>query len=265
MKIGIFDSGLGGLIILKSIVRYLPEYDYVYLGDTLHMPYGNKTADQIYEYTKKGVEFLFKQHCELVILGCNTASAQALRRIQQEFLKRKYKNKRVLGVIIPTVEEAIKNSNAKIGILGTKLTVNSKVYLKELRKRNKTKNISQQAAPLLASIIEADNQKELDKALVKYLKPLQQKNVNEIILACTHYSLAHAKIQKILGNQVKIYDQTKIIPKKLDSYIEKHRSIRAQLSNNKQRILFVTKLTAKNIKLSQRWFGKKAKLNLVKI
>jgi glutamate racemase len=166
MKIGVFDSGLGGLIILKSIVKKLPSYDYVYLGDTLHMPYGNKTNNQIYQFTKKGVEFLFKQNCQLVILGCNTASAHALRKIQQEFLIKRYKDKRVLGVIIPTVEEATKKSSSKIGILGTKVTINSKVYLKELKKRNKIENVYQQAAPLLAQAIENGDKIKLKIATI---------------------------------------------------------------------------------------------------
>ena len=121
MKIGIFDSGLGGLTILKEIIKTLPLYDYVYFGDNARVPYGARSADLIFSFTVKAVEFLFKKNCQLVILACNTASATALRRIQQDYLPKKYPNRRVLGVIKPAVEALDQTNSHRVGVIGTYL------------------------------------------------------------------------------------------------------------------------------------------------
>ena len=132
--IGVFDSGLGGLTILKEFIRELPNYDYVYLGDNARTPYGNKSQETIYEFTKQAVDFLFGKGCELIIIACNTASAQALKKIQQEYLPARYPDKKVLGVIRPLVEKVVSVSNVnRVGVIGTKATVKSGVYQKELQ------------------------------------------------------------------------------------------------------------------------------------
>src|SRR4030043_1279747 len=130
MKIGVFDSGLGGLIILKEIIKKLPQYDYIYLGDNARTPFGNRSQEIIYKFTEQAVDFLFKQDCELIIIACNTASAKALRQLQQEWLPQNYPDRRVLGVIRPVVEKAIEVAKKKIGVIGTKGTVNSQAYLR---------------------------------------------------------------------------------------------------------------------------------------
>ncbi len=152
MKIGIFDSGIGGLVIARSLISELPQYDYVYLGDTKRVPYGDRSQKEIYEFTRQGLDFLFAQGCGLAILACNTASAQALRKIQREYLPRKYPDKKVLGVVIPTAEACAKYK--VVGILATSSTVSSKSYVTELKKLNPKINIIQQAAPLLVPLIE---------------------------------------------------------------------------------------------------------------
>src|SRR6056297_2767040 len=141
--IGIFDSGLGGLTILRGVLEQLPQYDYIYLGDSARNPYGNKSQDLIYDYTRQGVEFLMKKGCRLVIIACNTASAKALRRLQQEWLPEKYPDRRILGVIIPTAEAAAevvhqepprkRRKKNKIGIIGTKATIESQTFEQELK------------------------------------------------------------------------------------------------------------------------------------
>jgi len=129
--IGVFDSGLGGLTVLKEFLRVLPDYNYIYLGDNARAPYGNKSDEVIYEYTKQAVDFLFKQGCGLIILACNTVSVKALRRIQQEYLPKFYPDKRVLGVVVPAVETAVELSHChKLGVIGTTITINSGVYQK---------------------------------------------------------------------------------------------------------------------------------------
>jgi len=179
MKIGIFDSGLGGLVIAKAIFKKLPGYDYVYLGDTKNLPYGNKTSIQVYKYTSDAVKYLFDNGCQLVILACNTASALALRKIQREFLPRYYPDRRVLGVVIPTLEsifpplplgegrlvrrslgegggEVIKKLT-KIGVIGTSATINSHIYKKELMKIDPRAKIIELATPKLVPLIEQNS------------------------------------------------------------------------------------------------------------
>ncbi|MBD3247871.1 glutamate racemase, partial [Candidatus Falkowbacteria bacterium] len=126
--IGVFDSGVGGLTVLKNFLEYLPEYNYIYLGDNARVPYGDKSQDIIYEYTKEAVDFLFGQGATLIILACNSASSKALRKIQQEYLPKKYLGKKVLGVVRPLAEKAAQDGYEKIGVIGTKATVNSGVY-----------------------------------------------------------------------------------------------------------------------------------------
>src|SRR5579859_3847056 len=130
MKIGIFDSGLGGLVIAKSIIKRLPAYDYVYLGDTANVPYGSRGQAEIFRLTRRAVRRLFEDGCQLVIVACNTASTNALRKIQQEFLPKNFPDRRVLGVIIPTLE-SIDANHRRIGVIGTKATIKSGIYKKE--------------------------------------------------------------------------------------------------------------------------------------
>ncbi len=153
MKIGIFDSGLGGLIIAKSIRKSMPEYDYVYLGDTKRVPYGNRSHETVYEFTKQAVDYLFKkENCKIVIIACNTASARALRRIQQEYLLKNFPDRKVLGVLIPTAEECAKYK--KVGIIATTGTILSNTFVDEIKKINKKTQIFQNPAPMLVPLAE---------------------------------------------------------------------------------------------------------------
>ena len=178
--IGVFDSGLGGLSVLKKFLSDVPGYHYIYLGDSARLPYGNKSPETIYAYTVEAVDFLFKQNCHLVIIACNTASAQALRRLQQEWLPYHYPDRRVLGVIKPLAEAATTNNFKKIGIIGTTATINSKTYPKEIHELNSKLKVYGQAAPLLVPLIEdgrLDNP-ETKLILKSYLAPLQAKKID---------------------------------------------------------------------------------------
>ena len=153
--IGVFDSGLGGLTVLKSFLRVLPDYNYIYLGDSARAPYGGRSQDTIYGYTKEAVDFLFAHGCELIIIACNSASAQALRKIQQEHLPKKYPGKNALGVIRPLVEEVARDKNInRVGVIGTRATIESCAYKTELKKLNSDLEIFQTSAPLLVPLIE---------------------------------------------------------------------------------------------------------------
>jgi glutamate racemase len=269
MKIGIFDSGLGGLFILKSIIEKLPQYDYVYLGDTKRVPYGNRSKQTVYEFTCEAVNFLFRRNCQLIILACNTASALALRRLQKEYLPRHYPDRRVLGVIIPTIEAAADSAKDKIGVLGTLGTVSSNVFPKEFRKASPRLKIYQQAAPLLVPLVENDSLKFAAPILREYLKPLLRHNVKTIVLGCTHYPLLKNKIRQMAGRpakcRVRVISQDEIMPAKLADYLSRHPEITRRLSQNHGREFLVTDLTESFTKTARRWFGKKIKLRLVSL
>ena len=262
MKIGIFDSGLGGLIILRSMLRSkVRKFDYVYLGDTKNLPYGDKSQEQIYRLTKKSVEYLFKKNCHLVILACNTASSQALRKLQQEYLpKSRYKDRKILGIIRPTVEEVAKFK--RIGIIGTRRTIDSKAYIREIIKVTKKFFIIQKAAPKLVPMIEANEFS--GKTLSEYLEPFKREKIDALILACTHYSVIKSAIAKFVTARTKIISQDEILPQKLQQYLNRHPEISGKLSKRGKIKLLVTKLNPNYVSLAKKWFGK-AKLKQVKI
>ena len=217
MRIGIFDSGLGGLIVARAIRRAMPQYDYVYLGDTKRVPYGNRSHDAVFEFTKECVEHLFeKEKCALVIVACNTASAQALRELQKNF-----KNKKILGVLIPTAEEAAKFQ--RVGILGTAGTIISNAFPREIRKLNKKTTVFQNPAPLLVPLAEAGEKKGAIPFIEKYLAPLTGKKIDVLVLGCTHYPVFKKEMKLVLRKaspRAKIISQDEIIPKKLAGKIK---------------------------------------------
>lgn len=264
MKIGIFDSGVGGLIIAKAIRGAMPEYDYVYLGDTKRVPYGNRSHETVYEFTLEGVNYLFeKENCAIVIIACNTASARALREIQQKYLIKNYPDRKVIGVLIPTAEESAKYN--KVGIIGTTGTIVSNTFPTEIKKINPKIQIFQNPAPMLVPLAE-DGEKVLAKPfLVKYLKMFLAKKPDAIVLGCTHYPFFKKEIRKIVGKNMKVISQDEIIPKKLKVYLEKHTEITRKLSKGKSTKILVTDITKNVEKLTKEWFGKDVKPELVKI
>ncbi|PIR96338.1 MAG: glutamate racemase [Candidatus Doudnabacteria bacterium CG10_big_fil_rev_8_21_14_0_10_42_18] len=267
MKIGIFDSGLGGLIIAKAVIKKLPKYDYAYLGDTKRVPYGNRSQATVYEFTRQAVEYLFKkQNCQLIILACNTASSEALRKIQQSYLPKNFPNRRVLGVIIPTMETVAEDKkNKRVGVLATSGTVNSHIYKKELKKLTPKIKIVEQAAPLLVPLAEFDGMQYSDKILKNYLKPLITAKVNKIVLGCTHYPLFSNKIKKIVGGKVDILSQDKILPGKLKEYLKKHKETDTKLSRNGKRKFLVTDVNQNLKQASGLLFGKSIKFKMVRL
>jgi len=195
----------------------------------------------------------------LIILACNTASAEALRRIQQEWLPKNFPQKRVLGVVRPTVEEAVKmTKNNKIGVIGTEATISSRSYIREIQNLNPKIKIFQRACPLLVPIIEAGehNQEGIDLILKKYLKPLIKKDIDTLILGCTHYPIIKDKIKKITG-QIQLISQEEIIGPKLVDYLKRHPEIEKKLGKSKKRIFLTTDSTDRFQKLGSQFFGKK--------
>jgi glutamate racemase len=260
MKIGIFDSGLGGLIIAKSIFKLLPKYDYIYFGDTKNLPYGEKSKTQIYQHTKKAVDFLFKQDCNLVILACNTASAMALRKIQQDYLKKYYPSRRVLGVIIPTLEAVdSKLANKNIGVIATNATANSHIYI------NPKAKIYELATPKLTSLIENNLFTDANKYLIKNLNILKKKEISTLILGCTHYALLKKEAKKFFGKNVVVLSQDNIIPQSLAKYLTKHKEIEVNLSTQGFRKFYTTSERKSFSHVAKRLFGKNLKFEIAKI
>lgn len=258
--IGVFDSGFGGLSVLRHIVRVLPEYDYVYLGDTARMPYGARSQEVIYEFTQQAVDFLFQNNCELIILACNTASSEALRKIQQEYLPKYYPKKRVLGVIIPAAEEAIEvTGNNKIGVMATESAVASGAFERELKKLNPLAQVFQQGCPLLVPIVESGEQNSeiTDVMLRKYITPLMKKNIDTLILGCTHYGILESKIKNITGQNIRVISEGKIVAKKMKQYLQRHSEIERILSKKRRITFYTTDITNRFKDLGSKFFGKK--------
>lgn len=244
-SIGVFDSGYGGLTVLKSIIEILPDYNYIYLGDNARSPYGDHSFETVYHYTLQSVEWLFSKGCKLVILACNTASAKALRNIQQLVLPKKYPDYRVLGVIRPTAE-IIGNftQTQKVGILGTRGTVRSNSYPIEISHFFSDVEVFQQSCPLWVPLIENNEHlnEGADYFVKKYLDELfvQSKDIDTLLLACTHYPLMIPKIAAYVSNQIKIVAQADIVAKSLLDYLNRHPEIENGLFKNQERLFYTS-------------------------
>ena len=243
--IGVFDSGYGGLTILKDIAALLPQYDYLYLGDNARTPYGSRSFETVYHYTLQCVKWFFEQGCSLVILACNTASAKALRTIQQKDLPVLAPNKRVLGVIRPTAEIIGQYSLSKqIGILGTQGTVLSQSYPIEIQKFFPEVTVWQQACPMWVPLIE--NNEHLNEGanyfVDKYIQKLLQQNANidTILLACTHYPLLYPKIKAALPAHIQVIMQGNIVAQSLQNYLQRHPEIEAKCTQNGRQAFYTT-------------------------
>lgn len=247
---------------MRGIVKELPKYNFIYLGDSARVPYGTRSKETVHKFTKQAIDFLFKKNCELVIVACNTASSDALRLIQQKHVPKYYASKKVLGVLIPAAEEACKKTkNKKVGVMATKGTVRSESFIRELRKIDPKIKAYQKACPLLVPIVEAGEQdlKSTDITLKKYLRPLIDKKIDTLILGCTHYGILEPKIRKIIGRKIKIISESKIVAGKLKNYLERHQEIENKLGKNKKRIFYSTDLTKNFEILGSQFFGEKIK------
>lgn len=226
-KIGVFDSGYGGLTILKGIRQELPEYDYLYLGDNARAPYGTRSFDIVYDFTRQAVEYLFKRGCYLVILACNTASAKALRSIQQQILPTQYPGRRVLGVIRPTVEAVGEISSTRhIGLLATPGTVRSKSYTLEVGKLHPDMKLTETACPMWVPLVETGEAsgEGADYFVKKYIDKTigEDPEIDTLLLGCTHYPILMPKIKQYAPEGVKVLSQGEIVGKSLADYLKRH-------------------------------------------
>ena len=256
MKIGVFDSGLGGLLITHGLIQSLPEYDYLYLGDTARVPYGNRSQKVIYEFTRQAIDYLFHHGCSLVIVACNTASAEALRQIQQEYLPAQYPDRKVLGVVVPAVEAAIAaTKNYRIGVLATRSTVASDAFEREILKRSPESTVTQIAAPLLVPLVENSGIKWANPILSDYLAPLTRSRIDTLVLGCTHYPYLKRQIAAIMGPQVNLICQNEIVPPSLADYLARHPEVSRKLSQSSRYSFQVTDLTPDVYGLAAELFG----------
>ena len=237
-SIGVFDSGYGGLTILKEIIRVLPQYNYLYLGDNARAPYGTRSFEAVYQYTGEAVRKLFDMGAQLVILACNTASAKALRTIQQVDLPVLAPERRVLGVIRPSVEALANYShNGHVGILATRGTVASGSYPLEIEKLYGQRfHITQLACPMWVPLVE-NNELEgegTEYFIRKYLRELfaADRQIDTIILACTHYPLLRPLIEKQVPPHVNIIGQGHIVADSLSDYLRRHPEMDCRLAKD---------------------------------
>lgn len=235
--IGVFDSGYGGLTILREIRHAMPQYDYLYLGDNARAPYGTRSFDIVYEFTLQAVKYLFKQGCHLIILACNTASAKALRTIQQNDLPHIDPARRVLGVIRPTVEKlGSLSQNGNIGIFGTPGTIQSQSYELEIAKLHPQFHTYTQSCPMWVPLVE--NREALNPGADYFVKQeinrlfSKQPDIDTVILGCTHYPLLLDKIKKYTPPTAQVVTQGEIVAESLIDYLKRHPEIDLRCSKN---------------------------------
>lgn len=243
--IGVFDSGYGGLTVLKEITAALPQYDYIYLGDNARSPYGTRSFETVYEYTLQCVQWFFSQGCQLVILACNTASAKALRTIQQKDLPKIDPSKRVLGVIRPTTEVIGQYTQTnQVGILATNGTVTSNSYPIEVQKFYPNVQVYQEACPMWVPLVENNeyNSDGADYFIQKNINSLLQQSgdIDTILLACTHYPLLLQKIKKAVPEGISVLSQGQIVASSLALYLQNHPQMEEKCSKNGQMAFFTT-------------------------
>ncbi|VXD19900.1 glutamate racemase [Marinoscillum sp. 108] len=258
--IGIFDSGYGGLTVLREIVKVLPDHDFLYLGDNARTPYGNRSFKTIYEYTLESVKYLLNEGCPLIILACNTASAKALRTIQQRDLPGLAPDRRVLGVIRPTAEVIGQYSQTgHVGVLGTSGTVNSESYLLEIKKQSPELKVFQQACPMWVPLVEngEHDSEGADYFVEKYLRELfsQSEKIDTLLLACTHYPLLIKKIMTRIPAGITVLNQGEIVAPSLEDYLNRHPEISDFCLKNHQLRFLTTDETENFNKKAKTFFG----------
>lgn len=253
---GIFDSGVGGLSVVRLLQKRLPQAGFIYLGDTAHFPYGEKSREVIGNYAIRNTQFLIDKGARSIIIACHTASALAVNN-----LRRYFRNIKIYDIITPAIREIISAEYQKIGVIGTRATINSSVYKKKL-KPYKVKVISH-ACPLLVSLIEEGwvDKPETESILQEYLKPLKKEKIEALVLSCTHYSLIEPKIRTIMGPKVRLIDPAKLLMEEIVAEGENHD---LKKSSKKEKNVYVTDFLSRFEQLGQLFLGEKIKVKKAK-
>lgn len=256
MKIGIFDSGLGGLLVTHSFIEKMPQYDYLYIGDTLHVPYGDRSQDEIYSFTLAAVTYLLEHDCKLVILACNTASAKALKTIQQDFLPKYYPDRKVLGVLIPAAHAAAAaTKNNVVGVIATKSTVESGAFIREIDKTRPGIKVVQRSAPQVVPLVEQNKIKQAGKAMIEQISPMLQDAPDTIILGSTHYPFVKEAVRQFVGHNVTVICQDELLALSLQTYLKQHPEIEQSLGKSGRNEFLVTSITSTTRQVANRLFG----------
>jgi len=266
--LGFFDSGFGGLSVVREIRKRLPRYSFTYLGDNARTPYGSRSLETIHRYTLEGVVELFNRGAKLIIVACNTSSSVALRKIQQEYLPGHYPDRRVLGIVIPTAEEVSALSITKtIGILATEATVNSLAYLQEIAKIDATVRVHQQACPLLVPIIESGELESVIAPAQHYMTELLGKDpeMDTVLLGCTHYALIESLIRPMVPAGIKVVSQGQIVASKLENYLARHPEMEQRLDRSGMETFLSTENSPRIQTLATRFFGQPLRIDTVQL
>lgn len=257
--IGIFDSGIGGLTVVKAVMHALPNYKIIYFGDTARTPYGNKSPEVVTQYAREDAQFLLSKEVSMIIIGCNTASAAATNVLRKEL------NVPVFEVIAPAVRLALTSTkNGRVGVIGTRATIGSGAYRNQLAHHNKKLFIFEQACPLLVPLVEEGmlRNKETEMMLRTYLAPILKKNIDTLILGCTHYPLLKPLIQKIVGKRIHLVDSASAVAYEVKEYVKAHPKIHKKLQKGQSQF-FVSDRTLHAEKIASHWLNCKIRLQLV--
>lgn len=261
--IGVFDSGVGGLTVVKEIFKVLPEYQIVYFGDTAHLPYGTKSKEAIERYSLASLQFLLNQGAKVIVIACHTASSLAA-----DTLRKKFPKVPIFDVVEPGIKQALGiTKNKRIGIIGTSATIRSKSHEKALLSLNPGVEVTSKACPLFVPLVEEGwlKRPETKKIARYYLRPLKLKQIDTLILACTHYPLLYDIISGYMGQRVKLIDPAHEVAKELKEFLEKDKKIAQTLIKGKNHKFFVSDVPYKFTELSKRCLGKVVKVEQIKM
>jgi len=256
--LGFFDSGFGGLSVVRKIREALPRHSFVYLGDNARTPYGSHSLDVIHRYTLEGIIELFNRGAELIVVVCNTSSSVALRKIQQEYLPNHHPDRRVIGTIIPTAEEVSSLTRSKvIGILATEATVSSLAYPQEILKIDPEVRVYQQACPLLVPIVESGDLHAAAVPASRYVEGLlgQDPQMDATLLGCTHYALIEHIFRELIPPEIRIVTQGEIVARKLVDYLRRHPEMDRRLEKSGGQHFLSTECSPRIQTLATQFFG----------
>ena len=260
--IGIFDSGIGGLTVVKSVMERIPGYDIIYFGDTARTPYGTKSADTVIKYSVENIDFLLQYGAKLVVMACNTASSVAAKRVAETF------DVPIFEVVTPATEQAVKSSvKSVVGVIGTRATVKSGMYEKKIKNMKPDAKVYSVACPLLVPLVEEGWMKKPETKMIikKYLLPLKVRQIDTLILGCTHYPLLKAIIQRKIGKKVRVIDSSIAVAEKVKSFLDANPEIDRRLGKNDDFRLFVSDITNQFEKTARITLKRKVFLEHVKL
>jgi len=260
--IGIFDSGIGGLTVVRSLMEQLPGYDLVYFGDTARTPYGSKSAQTVIGYALEDTDFLLSRGAKMIVMACNTASSVAAERVSTEF------NVPIFEVITPAVDVSLKTSRKfKIGVIGTRATINSGIYENKIKQLNPAAKVYSVACPLLVPLVEEGWLKKPETVMIikKYLHPLKVRQIDTLILGCTHYPLLKDNIQRKIGKKVDVIDSSVAVAGAVKDFLAGHSDVDNLLSKNGEFRLFVSDVTDQFAKTAKFTLKRNVRLEQIKL